>query len=45
MTEHTLTVFNAVDVPEAVISQVWALLSPYDPDIYSRACDATGRTL
>lgn len=43
--KHTLTVWNAVDVPEAVQDQVMALLAPFDPDTYSRACDASGRTL
>jgi hypothetical protein len=41
---HTLTVFNAVDLPEAVAAQVMALLAPYDPDIYTRGCDRNGRT-
>ena len=42
---HTLAVFNAVDVPADVLDKVWALLEPYDPDAYTRACDATGRVL
>jgi hypothetical protein len=42
--DHTLTVFNGVDVPEEVASQVMALLRDYDPDIYTRECDAGGYT-
>ena len=42
--DHTLVVFNAVDVPEAIQSQVLNLLAPYDPDVYTRACDARGMT-
>lgn len=45
MDNHTLTVFNAVDVPDAVASQVMALLYAYNPDIYTRECDETGRAL
>lgn len=41
---HTLTVYNAVDVPEDVTRQVMALLAPYQPDIYSRDCDEHGYT-
>jgi hypothetical protein len=44
MTAHTLTVFNAVDVPESVQEKVLALLGQYNPDIYQRSCDAEGRT-
>lgn len=42
--EHTLTVFNAVDVPDDVANEVMRLLAGYQPDIYTRPCDATGRT-
>lgn len=45
MSTHTLTVFNAVDVPDAVASSVMALLAAYSPDIYVRECDAEGRAL
>ena len=45
METHTLTVFNAVDVPESVSAQVYALLAPFDPDTYTRACDASGKVL
>jgi hypothetical protein len=41
---HVLTVVNAVDVPDAIVAQVMALLAPYDPDTYTRSCDADGRT-
>lgn len=44
-TDHTLTVFNAVDVPDAVAFQVMDLLAAYDVDIYTRACDASGHAL
>jgi len=43
--EHTLTVFNAVDVPYEIQAQVMRLLGPYDPDIYERPADAQGRAL
>lgn len=39
---HTLTVFNAVDVPLDVQESVAALLAPYKVDVYERACDAAG---
>ena len=42
---HVLTVLNAIDVPDAVARQAMALLAPYSPDIYTRACDAEGRAL
>lgn len=42
MNNHTLTVFNAVDVPEPVARQIMALLSEYNPDIYTRPCDENG---
>ena len=42
--EHTLVVFNAVDVPDDIQWQVMALLRPYDPDTYTRAADASGHT-
>jgi hypothetical protein len=42
---HTLTVFNAVDVPDVVAFQVMALLAPYDPDIYVRDADEKGNAL
>lgn len=45
MTTHTLTVFNAVDVPDDVASAVLAILTAYNPDVYTRPCDATGRAL
>jgi hypothetical protein len=45
ITGHTLTVFNGVDVPDSVASAVMALLSPYNPDIYTRGCDTTGMVL
>jgi hypothetical protein len=45
MSDHTLNVVNAVDVPESVLSAVLALLAPFSPDVYSRPCDATGRAL
>jgi hypothetical protein len=41
--EHTLTVFNAVDLPDAVATAVMDLLADYSPDIYVRECDADGR--
>jgi hypothetical protein len=43
MLDHTLTVWNAVDVPESVTMQVMALIDSYSPDIYHRDCDETGR--
>jgi len=43
--DHTLTVFNAVDVPDDVAFRIMALLAPYDADIYTRSCDASGRAL
>lgn len=43
--DHTLVVFNAVDVPHHVQAAVMDLLAPYDPDIYTRAADASGRAL
>lgn len=42
---HLLTVFNAVDLPDAVASQVMDLLATYNPDVYVRECDASGRAL
>jgi hypothetical protein len=42
---YVLSVFNAVDVPEEVASHVMRLLAPYDPDTYTRNCDASGRAL
>jgi hypothetical protein len=42
---HTLTVFNGVDVPDAVATAVMGLLAPYSPDVYVRDCDADGRAL
>ena len=42
--EHVLTVFSAVDIPDDVANKVSALLSSYDVDIYTRACDAHGYT-
>lgn len=45
MSNHTLTVFNAVDLPDCVASSVMDLLAPYSPDIYVRECDAEGRAL
>ena len=42
---HLLTVFNGVDVPDAIASRVMDLLAPYTPDIYTRECDAEGRAL
>jgi hypothetical protein len=42
---HTLTVFNAVDVPVAVQRAVVRLLDPYHYDVYERACDAEGYVL
>ena len=42
---HLLTVINGVDVPSDVAAAVMALLAPYDPDIYYRPCDETGRAL
>ena len=42
---HILSVFNAVDIPASVADEVWALLAPYDPDAYTRDCDASGRVL
>jgi len=43
--DHTLTVFNAVDIPEDVAMAVMRLLDPFDPDCYTRACDATGKAV
>jgi hypothetical protein len=40
---YTLTVFNAVNVPQSVQRRVMELLGAYDPDIYQRECDASGR--
>lgn len=45
MTTHTLTVFHAVDLPEDVANAVFCLLAPYNPDVYTRDCDETGRAL
>jgi hypothetical protein len=45
MTAHTLTVFNAVDVPDWVQQAVLNLLWEYQPDIYHRDCDESGMTL
>lgn len=43
MTEHhTLTVFNAVDLPDDVANEVARLLQPYNFDCYTRECDAEG---
>ncbi|WP_345751367.1 hypothetical protein [Microbacterium rhizophilus] len=42
--DHTLVVFNAVDVPEDVKFQIARLLAPYNFDVYSRPCDADGYT-
>ncbi len=42
MTQHTLSVFIAVDVPESVQRKVLALLAAYKPDTYERNCDAEG---
>ncbi len=42
---HTLTVFNAVDVPESVATEVMRLLEPFDADTYRRDCDESGRAL
>jgi len=42
MSNHTLTVFNAVDVPESVQRKVVALLAGYDVDMYERLCDVNG---
>lgn len=39
---HTLTVFNAIDVPDDVANEVMRLLAAYSPDIYTRECDANG---
>lgn len=44
-TQHTLTVFNAVDVPQEIQRQVMQLLDPFDADIYERDCDESGRAL
>ena len=44
-TSHTLTVFNAVDVPQDIQRAVMQLLDPYDADIYERDCDAQGKAL
>jgi len=44
VSNHTLTVFNAVDVPESVQQAVLNLLGAYAPDIYQRECDAKGVT-
>lgn len=44
-TRHELWVINAVDVPEDVRRQVSALLAPYDPDSYTRDCDASGKAI
>lgn len=41
---HTLTVFNAVDVPETVAAEIMRILMPYSADIYTRPCDAAGYT-
>ena len=41
---HVLTVINAVDVPDDVVSEIMRLLSAYDPDVYTRECDAAGYT-
>jgi len=41
--QHTLTVFNAVDVPEDVANKVFALLAKYDVDVYTRNCDENGQ--
>jgi hypothetical protein len=43
--DHTLTVVNAVDVPDDILGQVMRLLSAYDPDVYTRPCDESGKTL
>ena len=45
MAEHTLTVFNAVDLPNDVAFAVMSLLAPYDPDCYVRDCDEKGHAL
>ena len=41
--DHSLTVFNAVDVPFDVQAIVIGLLAMYDVDVYTRPCDATGK--
>ena len=43
--DHTLTVFNAVDLPDDVAWRVMDLLAAYNPDCYTRACDETGHAL
>lgn len=43
-TQHELTVFSAVDLPDSVARQVMKLLRDYQPDIYTRQCDANGYT-
>lgn len=42
---HTLTVFNAVDVPESIATQIVSMLAAYDVDCYTRPCDADGYPL
>lgn len=43
-TDSVLTVVSGVNVPDSVTNKVLALLAPYDPDIYTRACDSKGFT-